>query len=63
MADSQIGVFLTRSLPNLLAKPSVILKTPPYSATSCPIIIRLSYLSIDSCNPFDMASINLIFDF
>ena len=34
IADSQIGVFLTLSLPNKSTKPSVILKTPPYSAIS-----------------------------
>ena len=40
IADSQIGVFLTRSFPNCFTNPSVILKTPPYSAMSCPIITK-----------------------
>ena len=34
MADSHIGVFRTRSFPNCSTNPSVILNTPPYSATS-----------------------------
>ena len=32
--DSMIGVFLILLFPNSLTKPSVILKTPPYSAMS-----------------------------
>ena len=42
MADSQMGVFLTLSLPKASRKPSVILNTPPYSAMSCPRITVLS---------------------
>ena len=34
IADSQSGVFLTRSFPNFSRKPSVTLNTPPYSAIS-----------------------------
>ena len=38
-ADSVIGVFIILFFPNLSLNPSVTLKTPPYSAISCPKII------------------------
>ena len=34
--DSMSGVLRTRALPNSSTKPAVTLKTPPYSAMSCP---------------------------
>ena len=39
---SEIGVSITRSLPNASNSPSVCLNTPPAAATSSPIISTLS---------------------
>jgi hypothetical protein len=39
---SMIGVLRTRSFPNCSTNPSVILNTPPYSAISCPRMIKFS---------------------
>ena len=59
--DSHKGVLKTLFLPYLPINPSVILKTPPYSAMSCPIITRLSCSSIASSIPFLIESTNLMF--
>ena len=57
--DSHIGVFLTLSFPYFSTKPSVILKTPPYSAISWPIITSELFFFIASSNPSEIASTNL----
>ncbi len=60
IAASQSGVFRTRALPNVSTNPSVILKTPPYSAMSCPIRMRFSCLCMASRMPSEMASMSRI---
>ena len=57
IADSQIGVFRTRPFPNCSTKPSVILKAPPYSAISCPIMTKSLCLCILCFKLFEIASI------
>jgi hypothetical protein len=42
--DSMIGVLRTRALPNSSTKPSVTLKTPPYSAMSWPMSITVGFV-------------------
>ena len=58
--DSHIGVFLILSFPNFFKNPSVTLNTPPYSAISCPMIIKSLYFSIDNSRAFEIESTNLI---
>ena len=54
--DSMIGVLRTRALPNSSTKPSVTLKTPPYSAMSCPRRITRSSRRITVRRPSLIAS-------
>jgi hypothetical protein len=57
MAASQSGVLRTRSFPKRSTNPSVILKTPPYSAISCPIKTSSGCFSMACPSPSEMASI------
>ena len=61
MADSQSGVLRTLSFPNSSTKPSVILNAPPYSATSCPMIIKFECLRMACFMASEIASKNLLF--
>ena len=56
--DSMMGVFLIRCSPNSFRNPSDILKTPPYSATSCPIRSTFSSSRKLCDNALEMASTN-----
>ncbi len=51
-----IGVLRTRALPNSSTKPSVTLKTPPYSAMSCPSSTTRSSRRITVRSPSLIAS-------
>jgi hypothetical protein len=51
-----IGVLRTRAFPNSSTKPSVTLKTPPYSAMSCPSSTRWGLRRMASRKPSLTAS-------
>src|SRR5215213_2355676 len=56
IAASEIGVSITRSLPNSSINPSVTLNAPPYVPTSSPITNTVGSCSISSQIPWRIAS-------